>query len=100
MKIAKGLTCTACQRNKSCRLARKAAPPRELNVNEVVGIDMVWLPSFDGGKRPALNCIDWGTHFQMMVVLPNKKPETVRLSTLGQILRTATDDRSRLGTRI
>ena len=78
MKIARELKCTACERNKIVRPARKAAPPRELDINEVVGIDLMWIPAYDGGKRLALNCIDWGTHFQMVVVLPNKNPVSVR----------------------
>lgn len=78
MKVARELTCTACERNKIVRPARKAAPPRERGVNEMVGIDMVWLADHKGHKRPALNCSEWSAHFQMVTVLPNKKPDTVR----------------------
>ena len=58
--------------------ARKAAPPREINVNEVVGIDLVWIPTFDKKTVPVLNCIDWNTHFQMVIPMENKSPEPCR----------------------
>eukprot|EP00435_Cladocopium_sp_Y103_P011110 s283_g2.t2 len=78
MKEARKFECTACIRNKTVRPARRACPPREIQINEVVGADLVWLTTPDGSTRPALNLIDWNTHFQMMIPMKNKKPESVR----------------------
>ena len=47
MAIARRLHCSACERNKEVRPARKSAPPRELGINEMVGADLVWLTRHD-----------------------------------------------------
>ena len=78
MAAARTFKCNACARNAQVKPARRAAPPRDINVNEVVGIDVVWLPMHDGRTRPSLNCIDWATHFQMVIPMPDKKPESLR----------------------
>ena len=78
MTAAREFQCAACARNQTVRPARRAAPPREIGINEVVGVDVVWLTRFDGKTQPALNIIDWHTHFQMMIPMENKKPESVR----------------------
>ncbi len=78
MSAAREFQCAACARNQTVRPARRAAPPREIGINEVVGVDVVWLTRFDGKTQPALNIIDWHTHFQMMIPMANKKPESVR----------------------
>lgn len=78
MQIARDFQCAACARNQTVKPARRAAPPREIEVNEIVGVDVVWLPRQDGRTQPALNIIDWHTHFQMMIPMENKKPESVR----------------------
>eukprot|EP00435_Cladocopium_sp_Y103_P030428 s3080_g7.t1 len=78
MKIARDFECAACARNKTVRPARRACPPREIQINEVVGADLVWLTTPNGTTRPALNLIDWHTHFQMMIPMKDKKPESVR----------------------
>ena len=78
LRLARELQCTACDRNQMVRPPRRAAPPREIGVNEVVGIDLVWIPRWDGSLQPALNLLDWGTHFQMVIPIARKKPELVR----------------------
>ena len=79
LDAARTFRCTACERNKQVRPPRRAAPPREIDINEIVGVDVVWLPSFEENKTvPSLNIIDWNTHFQMMVPMKNKSPESVR----------------------
>ena len=70
--------CAACQRNSTVRPARRAAPPRELEINEIVGIDVIWLPTENGKSQPALNCNDWATHFQMMIPMADKNPNSLR----------------------
>eukprot|EP00435_Cladocopium_sp_Y103_P050254 s2395_g15.t1 len=78
MDAARQFTCSACQRNSAVKPARRAAPPREIETNEVVGIDVVWLPTEDGKSQPALNCIDWATHFQLVVPMKDKNPTSLR----------------------
>ena len=41
LRLARDLQCTACDRNQTVRPARRAAPPREIGMNEVVGADLV-----------------------------------------------------------
>ena len=78
---AKKLQCSVCARHQEMKPARRAAPPRELGVNEIVGVDVIYLPTGDPHRsRPALNIIDWGTKFQMVIPLPgqSKKSEDTR----------------------
>ena len=60
------------------RPARKSAPIRELDFNECVGVDVIFLPLPDGTTRPSLNIIDWGTKFQLMIPMDTKKPAATR----------------------
>ena len=79
MKEAKELKCSVCERHKAMRPARRAAPPREIGTNEVVGIDVIYLPTVNPQRsRPALNIIDWGTKFQLVIPLRSKRPEEAR----------------------
>ena len=79
LDAARNFKCTACERNRQVKPPRRAAPPREIDINEIVGVDVVWLPSFEANKTvPSLNIIDWNTHFQMMIPMKNKSPESVR----------------------
>lgn len=77
VRIAKNLTCPTCQQHKRVDNPRKAAPPRELQPNTVVGVDTVWLPGVEvnGKKKMALNCICWSTRFQLMIPLSNHTPK-------------------------
>ena len=75
---AKKMKCSVCERHKQVRPVRRSAPPRELSFNECVGVDVVYLPTFDKKTRPALNILDWGTKFQLLIPLPGKKPQYVR----------------------
>ena len=75
MRLENSHCAAACQRNSTVRPARRVAPPRELNTNEVVGVDVIWLPTEDGKSQPALNCTDWATHFQLMVPMKDKNPQ-------------------------
>ena len=78
MDAARRFRCSTCERSSGPKPPRRAAPPRELQVNEVVGIDVVWLPKHDGGTHPALNMIDWASHFQLMIPIANRKPASIR----------------------
>ena len=69
IKIAKGLRCSVCDQHAALHPPRRAAPPRQLHVNEIVGIDTVYIPDFERKRRPALNIVDWASRFQMIIPL-------------------------------
>ena len=78
IKLAQDLKCSVCEKFLQTRPPRRAAPPREFDVNEVIGMDTVWLPTVgQKRKRIALNIIDYATHFQMMIPLKGRSPEAV-----------------------
>ena len=76
IQIAKELKCSVCEKFLTVKPPRKAAPPRELGINEVIGMDTVWLPTVGQKKKKvALNIIDYASHFQMMIPLKGRSPE-------------------------
>ena len=79
IKEAKALSCSVCARHQAMKPARRAAPPREIGINDIVGIDVIYLPTRNPNRsRPALNIIDWCTKFQMVLPLRSKRPEEAR----------------------
>ena len=56
-----------CEAFRRTRPARTAAPPREIGVNEVVGVDSVNIYYTDQCFRNCLNIIDYHTHFQLVI---------------------------------
>ena len=82
IQIAKNLKCSVRQQHASLRPARRAAPPRQLHVNEIVGIDSVYIPGPDGGKRLALNIVDWASRFQMIIPLERHTAPAARRAYL------------------
>ena len=78
IKIAQELKCSVCEKFLQTRPPRRAAPPREFGINEVIGMDTIWLPMV-GQKRKkiALNIIDYSSHFQMIIPLKGRSPEAV-----------------------
>ena len=46
-------------------------------LNEVVGLDTLWFPCVRGGKKLALNIIDWASHFQMVIPVRSANPEAI-----------------------
>ncbi len=56
---------------------RPSALPRSLKFNQVVGVDLV---DFDdiGIDMILMNVVCWGTGYQMMSVIPDKRSVTVR----------------------
>lgn len=69
IKLAKELRCSVCDQHAALQPPRRAAPPRLLHVNEIVGIDTVYIPDFERKRRPALNIVDWASRFQMIIPL-------------------------------
>jgi hypothetical protein len=66
--LAKTFRCPQCHESTRPKPWRKAAPPRELSFNEVVGIDTVTVKHYDHNIR-CLNIICWGTRYQLIVPL-------------------------------
>ena len=69
---ARNFKCSVCQRHQVTRPARRSAPPRELDVNDCVGVDVIYLPIPGNKTMPTLNMIDWGSKFQL------RKPSETR----------------------
>ena len=79
VQIAKDLKCSVCASYRLPDAPRKSAPPREaMTVNDLVGIDTVHLRDHNNVATPAVNIIDWNTHFQLVVPLPSETAEEVR----------------------
>ena len=70
MDIAKNLRCSVCEKFKLPRPSRVGAPPREIGLNEVVGIDTFQLRvPFSNKTKYCLNVVDYGSHFQLVIPL-------------------------------
>ena len=80
IKIARNLECSVCKQHQHVHPARRAAPPRELHANQILGVDTLWLPGLrPGGKlRMALNMVDWATRFQLVIPLKDHTPGSAR----------------------
>ncbi|OLQ01053.1 hypothetical protein AK812_SmicGene16199 [Symbiodinium microadriaticum] len=79
IQIAKDLKCSVCASYRLPDAPRRSAPPREaMTVNDLVGIDTVHLRDFNNKAIPAINVVDWNTHFQLVVPLPAETAEEVR----------------------
>ena len=77
--IAKSLQCSVCQTYKLPDPARRGAPPRETTaVNDMIGLDTVHLRDHQNNAVPALNIVDWGSHFQLVIPLRQETSEAVR----------------------
>ena len=66
---AKKLKCPTCERHQKLAAPRAAAPPRTWQVNQVVGVDTIWLPTWKGKQRMAMNIVCWASRFQMIIPL-------------------------------
>ena len=81
IKIAQEMECSVCRRFDETRPQRRAAPPKEYGVNEIVGLDTLWLPTNEGTeKKLALNIIDLSSHFQMIIPIRSANPEAAWLA--------------------
>ena len=79
MDIAKAMRCTVCERSVRPKSSRTAAPPREVGLNEVVGCDSIIIQApFSKKNRYLLNIVDYHSHFQMVVLLPDHTAATAR----------------------
>ena len=79
IQIAKELRCSVCEAYKLPDPARRGAPPREqVYVNDLVGIDTIHIRDHRNAAVPAINVIDWHSHFQLVVPMKGETAEHVR----------------------
>ena len=80
MDIAKNLKCSVCEKFKLPRPSRVGAPPREIGLNEVVGIDTFQLRvPFSNKTKYCLNVVDYGSHFQLVIPLTGHTIQLMKL---------------------
>ncbi|CAE7655781.1 GIP [Symbiodinium sp. CCMP2592] len=71
-------SCPICLRRQRPSSHRPGHLSREMGFNEVIGIDLMFFR-----KLTLLNCLCWGTNFQWVEPLPDKKAETVTAALLS-----------------
>ena len=70
MEIARNLKCSVCEKFKLPKPSRAGAPPKEVGLNEIVGIDSIQVRvPFSKKTKYCLNIIDYHSHFQLIVPL-------------------------------
>lgn len=70
LEIAKSLHCSVCEKFKQPKPSRAGAPPKEIGLNEVVGVDTIQLRApFSKKTKYCLNIVDYSSHFQLVVPL-------------------------------
>jgi len=75
--IAKTFECSQCKEDTRPKPWRRAAPPRELEFNQVVGVDTVTIKHHDVSIK-CLNIVCWGTRYQMIIPLSGLTAAHVR----------------------
>ncbi|CAE7928011.1 RE1, partial [Symbiodinium necroappetens] len=79
LEVAKKMRCSVCEAYKLPAAARQGAPPREeLFINDLVGVDTIHLRNHKGEAVPALNMIDWRSHFQLVVPMETENAKEAR----------------------
>ena len=79
MEIAKSMKCSVCEKFRLPRPARAAAPPKEIGLNEIVGIDTIQLRApFSNKTKYCINIVDYSSHFQLVVPLTGHTAEATR----------------------
>ena len=75
--LAKEFSCSICAESARPKPWRRAAPPRELSFNELVGIDLITLKVGEHSIQ-CMNAICWGTRYQMIVPLEDGTSNSMR----------------------
>ena len=79
LKIAEKLKCSVCERFARPKPSRQGAPPREIGLNDMVGVDSVQIRvPFSQKKKFCLNVIDYHSHFQLMIPLADHTARAAR----------------------
>ena len=80
LEIARNLRCSICEKFKLPKPSRAGAPPKEIGLNEIVGIDSIQLRTpFSKKTKYCLNIIDYHSHFQLIVPLRDHTALEARL---------------------
>ena len=79
LEIAKNLHCSVCEKFKMPKPSRAGAPPKEIGLNEVVGVDTIQLRApFSKKTKYCLNIVDYSSHFQLVVPLSDHTAQGAR----------------------
>ena len=79
LEIAKNLKCSVCEKFKLPKPSRAAAPPKDIGLNEIVGVDTIQLrATFSQKTKYCINIIDYSSHFQLIVPLTAHTAEATR----------------------
>lgn len=76
-ELAKTYRCSQCEEDVRPKPWRRAAPPRELQFNQVVGVDLVTVKHHQE-KIKCLNMVCWGTRYQMVIPLSGFTSSDIR----------------------
>lgn len=80
LEIARKMRCSICEKFKNPKPSRAGAPPKEVGLNEIVGIDSIQLRTpFSKKTKYCLNIIDYHSHFQLVVPLRDHTAMEARL---------------------
>ena len=80
LEIAKAMRCSVCEKFKLPKPSRAGAPPKEIGLNEVVGIDSIQVRApFSKKTKYCLNIVDYHSHFQLVVPLRDHTAMEARL---------------------
>ena len=79
LEIAKNLHCSVCEKFKLPKPARAGAPPKEVGLNEIVGVDTIQVRApFSKKTKYCLNIVDYSSHFQLIVPLVDHTAQGAR----------------------
>ena len=79
LEIAQKMECSVCQKFKRPTTTKAGSPPKEVGINEVVGVDSIQLRcNFSQKIKYCLNIIDYHSHFQLIVPLRDHTAEAAR----------------------
>ena len=76
--VKKSFKCDLCERHQMPKPARPATVPKSYEANQVVGVDVLYLPWIDPNEQvPVLNIVDWGTCYQILEPVQGMTAEKV-----------------------
>ena len=76
--VKRRFQCPICQRRKRPGTHRPAHLSRQLEFNSVVGIDLIFVQRY-----VIVNCLCWGTNYQLAAIVPNKESRHVARAILN-----------------
>ena len=76
--VKKSFKCDLCERHQMPKPARPATVPKSYEANQVVGVDVLYLPWIDPNEQVlVLNIVDWGTCYQILEPVQGMTAEKV-----------------------